>query len=118
MQNILGFLILALLAGTGAVASSILPLGLPGPVIGLTFCFLLMVWVPRSAGLVMPAAETLLKNLGLLITPAAVGLAAFVPGLKLEILPLAVVLITSTIVTGMVTLFVYQGLRQWLAPRP
>lgn len=110
-----GFGLLAGLSAAGFWASSRLPLGLPGAIIGLIAYVALLLAVPRAAQLTQEAAEMLLKWLGLLITPAAVGLALHADRLASEAGRLAIVIVASTVITGFATLAAYRGLRKWLS---
>ena len=87
--------------------------GLPGPVLGLAAYVALMAASPAFARATQAGAELLLKLLGLLITPAAVGLALYRHELAGEAWRLALVLLASTTVTGVVTAYAYKGLRKW-----
>ncbi|MGK2285627.1 CidA/LrgA family protein [Pedomonas sp. V897] len=107
-----GLAVLAALAVAGQWASAFV--GLPGPILGLAAYLALLLAVPAFGRLTQPAAEGLLKLLGLLITPAAVGLMLHVDELSGEVGRLALVVVLSTVATGFATAFAYKGLRKWL----
>lgn len=111
-----GLFALAGLALLGQFASTWLGrlgLGLPGPVLGLAAYVGLMAAVPAFARATQPGAELLLKLLGVLITPAAVGLALHRDELASEAGRLALVLLASTVITGLATAWAYKALRKW-----
>lgn len=110
-----GLLALAGLALLGQFASTwlgFLGLGLPGPVLGLAAYVGLMAASPAFARAAQPGAELLLKLLGVLITPAAVGLALHRGELAGEAGQLALVILASTLITGLATAFAYKALRK------
>ena len=87
--------------------------GLPGPVLGLAAYVALMAAVPGFARATQAGAELLLKILGALITPAAVGLALHRNELASEAGRLALIIVLSTVITGVVTAYAYKALRRW-----
>lgn len=106
-----GLFALAGLALLGQLASR--HAGLPGPVLGLAAYVGLMAAFPAFARATQPGAELLLKILGLLITPAAVGLALHRQELAGEAGRLALVIVASTVITGLATAYAYKALRTW-----
>lgn len=104
-----GLAALAVLALLGQWASHFA--GLPGPVLGLAAYVALMAAYPPFAKLTQAGAELLLKMLGVLITPAAVGLALHRNELAGEIGRLVLVIVLSTLITGVVTAYAYKVLR-------
>lgn len=108
-----GLAALAALALLGQWASGFA--GLPGPVLGLAGYVALMAAFPAFARATQAGAELLLKILGVLITPAAVGLALHRDELASEIGRLALIIVLSTVVTGVVTAYAYKALRRWSA---
>lgn len=107
-----GLVVLAVLAAAGQWASRYI--GLPGPILGLAVYVALLLTVPAFERLTRPAAEGLLKLLGLLITPAAVGLMLHTDELAGTVGRLALVVALSTVITGVVTALAYKGFRKWL----
>lgn len=107
-----GFVVLALLSLAGDLAAALLGVAVPGPIIGLgAYLLLLSVW-PAFAAWTLPAARLLTRFLGALIVPAAVGLAAFAPFIAGVAPALALVLVVSTLLTGLTTALLYAGLKR------
>ena len=82
----------------GEVASRLLGLPVPGPVVGMLLLFVALLarkQVPDSIG---TAADALAKHLSLLFVPAGVGVMMYFGRLAGEWLPIAVALLASTIV--------------------
>ncbi len=103
---------LVLLSLGGDLVEARLDIGVPGPILGFGLYLLLLGAWPAFGELTLPAARLLTRFLGALIVPAAVGLAAFAPFITEAAAPLAVVLVVSTIVTGVTTALLYAGLKQ------
>lgn len=108
-----GLAALAALALLGQWASRFA--GLPGPVLGLVAYVALMAAFPAFCRATQAGAEVLLKILGVLITPAAVGLALHRDELASEAGRLALTIVLSTVATGVVTAYAYKALRRWSA---
>ena len=82
----------------GEVASRVLGLPVPGPVVGMLLLFIALrarKQVPDSIG---AAADALAKHLSLLFVPAGVGVMMYFGRLAGEWLPIALALLVSTIV--------------------
>ena len=107
-----GFVALALLSLAGDLAAALLGVAVPGPIVGLG-AYLLLLWIwPAFGAWTLPAARLLTRFLGALIVPAAVGLAAFAPFIAGVAPALALVLVVSTLVTGLTTALLYAGLKR------
>ena len=81
----------------GEVASRLLGLPVPGPVVGMLLLFVALLarkQVPDSIG---TAADALAKHLSLLFVPAGVGVMMYFGRLAGEWLPIAMALLVSTI---------------------
>lgn len=113
LRLVLGFALLIGLAGAGQWASHRLPLGLPGAILGLLAYLALLAASPRVHGWTGEAAERLLKLLGILITPAAVGLALHVDALAGELGRIVIVLVVSTLATGLATWATFRLVTSW-----
>ncbi|MEX6725864.1 CidA/LrgA family protein [Parapedomonas caeni] len=109
----LGLALLVGLAGAGEWASHRLPLGLPGAILGLLAYLALLAASPRIHAWTGEAAERLLKVLGILITPAAVGLATHTDAMASELGRIVIVLVVSTLATGLATWATFRLVTSW-----
>lgn len=107
-----GFAVLVLLSLAGDLAAALLGISVPGPILGLAVYLLLLAVWPAFGAWTLPAARLLTRFLGALIVPAAVGLAAFAPFVAGVAPQLALVIVVSTLVTGITTALLYAGLRR------
>ena len=103
---IAGLVGILLFQGVGEIVSHFLVPHMPGPVIGLV---LLLLWLQLRSG--VPAAlelvsSTLMRHLGLLFVPAAVGVVTFWPHLKSNALAVTSALVTSVVLTVAVSAIV------------
>ncbi|MFC3712261.1 CidA/LrgA family protein [Sphingoaurantiacus capsulatus] len=107
-----GFAALILLWMAGEIIAALADIDVPGSIIGLGAYLLLMKLSPAFASWTLPAARLFTRFLGALIVPAAVGLAAFAPFL-IEVAPrLILVLVISTVFTGVTTALLYAGFKR------
>jgi holin-like protein len=111
MQALIGFTLLLLFQVFGEALSWVLPLNLPGPVLGL-----LMLW-PSLANTwilahVRAVAEFLLANLSLLFVPVGVGVIIHLDILAPIWWQIGLVLLLSTLIGLIVTVAVLAGLSQ------
>lgn len=96
---IAGLVEILLFQGVGEVVSRFAVTLIPGPVIGL---LLLLAWlqlrkeVPPAVELV---ASTLIRHLGLLFVPAAVGVVMFWPHLRSNAVAIVLALVASVVLT-------------------
>jgi putative effector of murein hydrolase LrgA (UPF0299 family) len=103
---IAGLVEILLFQGLGELVSHFLVTMIPGPVIGL---ILLLAWfqlrkkVPEPVDLV---ASALVKHLGLLFIPAAVGVVIYWPQIRSHSLAVGVALVVSVVMTIAVTALV------------
>ncbi len=107
----IGFLIVLLLcqlAGEVIVVASGVPL--PGPVIGMAILFAGLVIKGGASPAMDELAGGLLSNLSLLFVPAGVGVMLHAELLGEELLPIALSLVVSTLVTLVVTGWIMQKL--------
>lgn len=101
-----------MLSLAGDLAVAMLGIAVPGPIVGLAVYLALLALWPAFRNWTLPAARLLTRFLGALIVPAAVGLAAFAPFVA-EVAPqLVLVIVVSTLVTGLTTALLYAGLRR------
>ena len=119
-----GILILLVCQLVGEVLARALDLPAPGPVVGLALLTLALVawarWRPFSD---QQLAESdlgkvslgLLGALSLLFVPAGVGVVQYAGLLADHAVALGAALVVSTVVTLLVTVFVFIAVKRWLA---
>ena len=107
MISALAIILLLQLMGEGI--ARLTSLGVPGPVIGLILFAVLLAGMPQLRTHVEPVATTLLTHLSLLFVPAAVGLIQHLGVFGDALLALVVTLSLSTLITLLVTAFVFVG---------
>lgn len=87
----------------GEAVSAVLPVRIPGNVLGLVLLSsALLTGIVREESLA-PAADVLLGNLMLLFTPIVVGTMGFVGLLGKELVPILVALVGSTLAVLLIT---------------
>jgi putative effector of murein hydrolase LrgA (UPF0299 family) len=100
----------------GEILTRALGLAVPGPVIGLALLAVLAIVYARIVGTETSAIEktdlgvtasALLGSLGLLFVPAGVGIVQQLPLIGAYALPIFVALLVSTVLTLMVTVYVF-----------
>jgi holin-like protein len=89
-----------------------LKLPIPGPVIGMVLLFCYLVLQDDAAEKLAPTSLGLLKHLALLFVPAGVGIMIHSQRVASEWLPIALALITSTIVSIIVAAAVLRRLQK------
>jgi holin-like protein len=103
---IAGLVVLRLFQGVGELVSRFAIPFIPGPVIGLV---LLLAWLQLRRGVPEPVdlvASTLVKHLGLLFIPAAVGVVIYWPQIRSHALAVGAALLVSVVMTIAVTALV------------
>ncbi|KWF76633.1 murein hydrolase transporter LrgA [Burkholderia cepacia] len=88
----------------------LLQLAVPGPVIGMLLLLVSLHIFPSLATTLESTAASLLQNLSLLFVPAGVGVMSTVDGIKGDLLPIALSLALSTLLTIAVTAMTMQYL--------
>lgn len=101
------FLVIVLFQFVGEALSILVPLPVPGPVLGLALMAVLGSLIPALFEEVRQAADMLLANLSLLFVPAGVGVLQHLDLLRAEIVPLLAVLFLGTALTLAVTAAVF-----------
>jgi len=100
----------------GEILTRALDLAVPGPVIGLALLAVLAIVHARIVGAETSAIEktdlgvtasALLGSLGLLFVPAGVGIVQQLPLISAYALPIFVALLVSTVLTLIVTVYVF-----------
>lgn len=104
------FLLLLLGQLLGQAVVDLFGLPLPGPVLGFAFMFALLLARPGLAAALAPAADGLLRHLGLLFVPAGVGIILYLDLLRAEWLPIVVSLLVSTLLGMAVTALIFDRL--------
>lgn len=103
----------------GEGVARVLPLAIPGPVVGMVLLFVTLQvrGLAKLPVALEPTARYLLQYLALLFVPAGVGIMQYGERLQREGWALALVLVVSTLLTLAVTALVLQGLSRWLERR-
>jgi holin-like protein len=96
----------------GESLAYVFALPVPGPVIGMLLLFLFLLVRRGAADRLAPTSLELLKHLSLLFVPAGVGIMLHAQRVASEWLPIAVALVTSTIVAIVVTAIVVRRLQR------
>ena len=110
----------------GEILTRMLGLAVPGPVIGLALLAVLAIIHARIVGAETSAIEktdlgvmasALLGSLGLLFVPAGVGIVQQLPLIGAYALAIFVALLVSTVLTLIVTVYVFIFVKRAIAPR-
>ena len=107
-----GLIILLCFQGAGEIVSRLLSLPVPGPVIGLVLLLVFLIQRGKVDAPIESVASALVKNLGVLFVPAAVGVVLFLPQLKANFWAISIALTVSVTATIAVSAAV---LRFWPA---
>lgn len=93
----------------GESISFMTALPVPGPVLGLLFLavFLRFRRQDSNGEDIERAANGLLSNLGLFFVPAGVGIIALFHTIQHELLPIALILVSSAVVTLIISVWVF-----------
>ena len=94
-----GLIILLGFQGAGEIVSRLFSLPIPGPVIGLVLLLIFLIRRGKVDAPIDTVASALVKNLGVLFVPAAVGVVMFLPQLKANFGAISVALIVSVTAT-------------------
>ena len=105
----------------GELISRLTGLPIPGPVTGLILFALCLVAAARLTGtrpvLADPAADGILGSLGLLFVPAGVGVFQQLPVLGAHWLQIVIILIVTTLLTMVMTVYVFLGVSRLMDGR-
>ncbi|MEH6834782.1 MULTISPECIES: CidA/LrgA family protein [Falsihalocynthiibacter] len=96
----------------GELVAGTLSLSIPGPVLGMLFLFLLLLFrgeVPKGLG---KTADGLLRAMSLLFVPAGTGVMMHFKLLGDALLPLSAALVVSTVMTIIVTALMMRWLNR------
>jgi len=108
MVSLFALLLVCQLAGEVFVVATGIPL--PGPVVGMVILFLGLLLRGEIPARLERLGQGLLSNLSLLFVPAGVGVMIHAELVGTEIIPIAVSLLLSTLLTIVVTGWVMQKL--------
>ena len=117
-----GFFVLLACQLLGEAATRAFGLPVPGPVVGLVLLFLLLQagtargWFGRervAASGTGAVAGALLANLGLLFVPAGAGVVSNLDLLATHAGAFAAILVGSTVLAMLVTVFTFRAVRRW-----
>jgi holin-like protein len=89
-----------------------LSLPIPGPVIGMLLLLVYLMFKRDAAAKLAPTSMELLRHLSLLFVPAGVGIMVHAQRVSAEWLPIAVALVSSTVVSIAVTAAVVRRLQK------
>jgi holin-like protein len=112
MLHALATFLVCQLAGEALVRLVEIPV--PGPVVGMVFLFVLLVWnidLPYSLD---ETADGILKHLSLLFVPAGVGVVQHLDRFGAEGWRIALVVVVSTAITLAVTALTFAGVSRML----
>lgn len=87
----------------GELLAVVLRLPIPGPVLGMAILFTLLVVNKRVPAGVGRVADLLLANISLLFVPASVGIMLHFSRIERDILPIAIVVLGTTLATIAIT---------------
>lgn len=97
-RNVLaGLALLLAFQLAGEVAAPLLPIPIPGPVVGMVLLLAALGFGLVRLEWVKGAADALLSRMGLFFVPAGVGVIAHTELLRREWLPIVVALVVSTV---------------------
>lgn len=97
----------------GEVIARGLAVPVPGPVVGLALLFVIFAVRPGVAAYVGDAARVILAHLSLLFVPAGVGVVGNLDLLSRDWLPIAVVLVVSTLVAMLAGVGAFLIVARW-----
>lgn len=117
MDFLNGITILLIYELVGEACKHFLNLPIPGPVLGMMFLFLTLIWRGRIHKSLNLASEALLSHLSLLFIPAGVGVMLHVELILRELVPISLTLLLSTAVTMTVTAVVMLITQRFLSRR-
>lgn len=92
----------------GEASVLVLPISVPGPVIGMLLLFLTLLVKGKTTKSLESAGTALLSHLSLLFVPAGVGIMVHFNRIRSEWLPITIVLLLSTVITLVATTLIMQ----------
>lgn len=109
MNFLNGITILLIYQLIGEITTRLLPITLPGPVLGMMLLFITLLWRRDLADLLQNTSNALLSHLSLLFIPAGVGVIIHFERIRHEWWPIAMTLLLSTVLVIMTTAAVMVG---------
>lgn len=94
----------------GEAVSALLPIPIPGSVMGMLLLFLLLL-ILRKTDPIEEITEFLLKNMAFFFIPAGVGILAQFDLLWEKLLPLLTICVLTTLLTFLVTAYTVRGVQ-------
>lgn len=94
----------------GEAASALLPIPIPGSVMGMLLLFLLLL-ILRKTDPIEEITEFLLKNMAFFFIPAGVGILAQFDLLWEKLLPLLTICVLTTLLTFLATAYTVRGVQ-------
>lgn len=104
--------VLLLMQLVGTLLVQVLPIPLPGPVVGMLLMFVWLLWHGRVPAALKRTTQPILENLSLLFVPAGVGIIAHRRAAADQWWQIAIVLVVCVVVTMVVTAFTLHWLLQ------
>jgi len=103
MDFINGITLLFIYELIGEASVLVLPIPVPGPVLGMLLLFLTLLIKGKATPSLENAGTALLSHLSLLFVPAGVGIMVHFDRIRAEWLPIILVLVLSTVLTLIAT---------------
>lgn len=102
----------------GELIARALGLPVPGPVLGMALLFGLLLWRGQVWPPLAQAADFLLRHLSLLFVPAGVGVLQHWPLIEVNLLPLAITLVLSTLLAMLAGAGAFLLVQRWRSEKP
>ncbi|GDX04668.1 CidA/LrgA family protein [Buttiauxella selenatireducens] len=97
-QYLRAFILIYICLYAGIAISSLLPITIPGSIIGMLILFILLSLQIVPAKWVKPGCQLLIRNMALLFVPIGVGVMQYVDVIKQQFGPVVVSCLISTLV--------------------
>lgn len=97
---------------TGTGLSYVLPIAIPGSVLGMCILFLLLVWQILPVSWLQPGCYLLIRYMALLFVPVSVGVMQYFDVLRAQFGPLVVSCVLSTLVVLIAVSFSAQWMQR------
>ena len=117
MNFLNGMAVLLVYQLLGTVIVMLSGLNIPGPVLGMIFLFITLLWMRRVPDYLSFTTNNLLSHLSLLFIPAGVGVVTHLQRIGSEWFSIVTTLFVSTLVSMAVTAWVMQGVLRFMQRR-